>query len=120
MFDKSAKLTQNTPVVFLVNSMVMTTIVKAGYSTWRADTANSVFGQFKGHNSGVHRGIWLVIELGRDILPTNIFTKFYIKTGCKLFDLASTLILDNSRTTMQECTGDFAGYLIKTGQKLVD
>ena len=36
------------------------------------------FGQFKGHtcNSGVPRGIWQVIELARDIMPTNIFTKF--------------------------------------------
>jgi len=41
-----------------------------------ADTAYSVFGQFKGHNSGVPKGIWQVIEIGRDIKPTNIFTKF--------------------------------------------
>jgi len=40
------------PVVFVVNSMVMT-FLGAGYSTWTADTANSVFGQFKGHYSGV-------------------------------------------------------------------
>jgi len=36
-------------------------------------------GQFrlnKGHNSKVLHAIWLVIRLGRDILPTNIFTKF--------------------------------------------
>jgi len=33
-------------------------------------------GQFKGHSSGVPGGIWLVIELGRDIMPINIFTKF--------------------------------------------
>ena len=32
----------------------------AGYWTWRADTANSVFGQFKGHNSGMHEEFgWL-------------------------------------------------------------
>jgi len=31
----------------------MTTFLGAEYSTWRADTANSVFEQFKGHNSGV-------------------------------------------------------------------
>ena len=74
--NKSAKLTQNTPVVFVVNSMVMTTFWGAGYSTWRADTANSVFGQFKDHNSGVPMGIWQVTELGRDIMPTYIFTKF--------------------------------------------
>jgi len=54
----------------------MTTILGAGYSTWRVDIANSVFGQFKGHSSGAHGGIWLVIEFGRDIRPTNIFTKF--------------------------------------------
>jgi len=44
--------------------MVMTAFLRAGYSTWRADTANSVFEQFKGHNSGVPVGIWQVIELG--------------------------------------------------------
>jgi len=44
--------------------MVMTTFLEAGYSTWRADTANSVFEQFKGHNSEVPGGIWQVIELG--------------------------------------------------------
>jgi len=36
--------------------MVMTTFLGAGYSTWRADTANAVFGQFKAHNSGVPGG----------------------------------------------------------------
>ena len=72
--NKNAKLTQNMPVVFVVNSKVMTTFLEAGYSTWRADTAYSVFRQFKGHNSGVPGGIWQVIE--QDIIPTNIFTKF--------------------------------------------
>jgi len=72
----SAKLTQNTPVVFVVNSMVMTTFFGSRIFDLRADTANSVFGQFKGQNLGVPRGIWLVIELGRDIMPTNMFTKF--------------------------------------------
>jgi len=38
----------------------MTTFLGAGYSTWRADTAYSVFGQFKGHNSGVPGGIWQI------------------------------------------------------------
>ena len=51
-----AKLTQNTPVVFVVNSILMTILLGAGYLTWKADTANSVFGQFKGHNSGVPGG----------------------------------------------------------------
>jgi len=54
----------------------MTTFLGAGNSTWRADTANLVFGQFKDHNSGVPGGIWQVIGLGQDIMPTNIFTKF--------------------------------------------
>ena len=40
------------------------------------ESGNPNFGQFKGHNSGVPRGIWQVIEHGRDIMPTNIFTKF--------------------------------------------
>jgi len=52
------------PVVFVVTSKVMTTFLGAGYLTWRADTPNSVFGQFKSHNSGVPGGIWQVIELG--------------------------------------------------------
>ena len=43
----SAKLTQSTPFVFVVNSMVITTFLGVGYLTWRADTANSDFGQFK-------------------------------------------------------------------------
>ena len=42
IYNKSSKLTQNTPVVFVVNSMVISTFLGAGYSTWRADTANSV------------------------------------------------------------------------------
>ena len=54
----------------------MTTYLGAGYSTWSAETANSDFGQFNGHNSGVPGGIWQVIELGQDIMPTNILTKF--------------------------------------------
>ena len=74
--NKSAKLTQNMPIIFVVNSILMTTFLGAGHSTWRADTANSVFGQFKGHNLGVPGGIWQVMELVSDIMPTNIFTKF--------------------------------------------
>jgi len=54
----------------------MTAFWEAGYLTWRADTTNSVFGQFKSINSGVPWGIWQVIVLGRYIMPTNIFTKF--------------------------------------------
>jgi len=44
--NKSAKLTQIKYVVFVVNSMVMTTFLGS-------DTTNSVFGQFKGHSLGV-------------------------------------------------------------------
>jgi len=36
--------------------MVMTTFLGAGYSTWRADTANLVDRRLKGHNSGVPEG----------------------------------------------------------------
>jgi len=39
------------------------------------ESVNPYFGQFKSHNSGVPGGIWQVIELGRDIMPTNIFTQ---------------------------------------------
>jgi len=39
---------QNTPVVFVVNSMVMAIFLGAGYLNWRADSL--VFGHFKGHN----------------------------------------------------------------------
>jgi len=44
MLNKSAKLTQNTPAVFVVNLMVMTTLLGSGYSTWKANTAYSVCG----------------------------------------------------------------------------
>jgi len=43
----------------------MTTFLGAGYSTWRADTAYSVFGQFKGHNSGVPGGIWQIGHINK-------------------------------------------------------
>jgi len=55
--NKSAKLTQNTHVVFVVNSIVMTTFLGAGFSIR-------------------YRENWQVIELGQDIMPTDIFTKF--------------------------------------------
>ena len=63
-------MTQNTPVLFVVNSMAMTTFFGSrifDLESKLAVTANSVFGQLKGHNSGVPGGNWLVIELGRDI-----------------------------------------------------
>jgi len=56
------------PVVFVINSMVMMTFLGAGYSTWRADTANSVVGQFKGHNSGV---------LGGDLAGYRTWSRYY-------------------------------------------
>jgi len=68
--NKSAKLTQNTPVVFVVNSMVITTFLGAGYSTWRADTANSVFRKLKGYNAGVPGEMWLVIKFDKDRMKT--------------------------------------------------
>jgi len=60
----------------VVNPILNATFLGARYSTWRADSTNSGFGQFEDHNSGVPRGIWQVIELGQDIMPTNIYTKF--------------------------------------------
>jgi len=33
--------------------------------------------ELKGHNSRELHGIWLVIELGQGIKPTNIATKFH-------------------------------------------
>ena len=72
--NKSAKLTQNTHIVFVVNSMVMTTFLGAGYLTWKADTANSVFFDNSRTIIQEYLGIWQ--ELGRDTMPTNIFTKF--------------------------------------------
>jgi len=50
-------------------------LIKTGQNLFELESGNPEFGQFK-DQSGVHRGIWLVIELGRDIIPTNIFTKF--------------------------------------------
>ena len=37
--NKSAKLTQNMPAIFVVNLILMTTFLGVGYSTWTADTA---------------------------------------------------------------------------------
>jgi len=51
-------------------------LIKTGQELFDLESGNPNFGQFKGHNSGVPGGIWQVIELGRDIMPTNIFTKF--------------------------------------------
>jgi len=66
----------------------MTTFLGAGYSTWRADTTNSGFGQFKGHNSGVHGGFgWLENLVEILCLPTCSLS--LIKTGRKLFDFES-------------------------------
>jgi len=58
----------------------------------------------------VHRGIWLVIELGQDTfalcLPT--CSPSLIKTGGKLFDIESgNPNLDNSRAIIKECLGEF-------------
>jgi len=74
--NKSAKLTQNTPVVFVVNLMVMTKSLGAGYSTWRANIRLFSFLTIQGPYFRSAWAIRLVIELGRDVMPTNIFTKF--------------------------------------------
>jgi len=77
--NKSAKLAQNTPVVFVVNLMVMTIFSGPGYSTWRADNANLVFGQFMGHNSGVG-GFGRLKNLVEILCPPT-FSPSLIKTG---------------------------------------
>jgi len=51
-------------------------LIKPGQKLFDLENGNPNFGQLKGHNSGVPVGIWLVIELGREIMHTNIFTKF--------------------------------------------
>ena len=49
--------------------------MKTGPKLFDLESGNPNFGQFKGHNSRVPWRVgWL--ELGRDIMPTNIFTKF--------------------------------------------
>ena len=55
---------------------IFTKFDKTGQQLFDLESGNPNVGQFKGHNSGVHGGIWLVIEFGRDIMPTKIFTKF--------------------------------------------
>ena len=75
------------PVILVVNSMVMTTFLGAGHSTSRADTANSVFVQFKSHNSGVPGGFGRLHNI--EILCSPIYLPSLIKTGWKLFDFES-------------------------------
>jgi len=56
-------------------------------------------------------GIWLFIELGRDIMPINIFTKF-IKTGLKPFDLESgNSTFGQFKGHNSGVPGDLAGYI---------
>ena len=69
----------------------------------------SKFQLFKGHNSGVCGVIWLVIKLGRDIMPTKIVTKFDDDT-IKTFLVRewTSLISQNfnfSRAITPECVG---------------
>jgi len=47
-------------------------LIKTGQKLFDLESGNPNFGQLKGHNSGVPGGLWLVIELGRDIMHTNI------------------------------------------------
>jgi len=60
--------------------MVMTTFWVPGYLTWRADTAKSVFGQFTGHNSGVH-GVFGWLQNLAEILCPPMFSQSLIKTS---------------------------------------
>jgi hypothetical protein len=39
------------------------------------------FVPIKGHNSEVSEAIWLVIELGRNIMPINIFPMFHLNNS---------------------------------------
>jgi len=50
-------------------------LIKTGQKLFDLEIGKPSFGQFKGHNSGVPRD-WAGYRLGRDIMPTNIFTKF--------------------------------------------
>jgi len=61
-------------------------LIKTGQKLFDLESRNPNFGQLKGHNSGVPGGIWLVIELGQNIMHINIITKFD-KDLMKLFDL---------------------------------
>jgi len=51
-------------------------LIKTGQKLFDLDSGNPNFGQFKGHISGCAWGIWLDLELDRDIMHSNIFTKF--------------------------------------------
>jgi len=53
-------------------------LIKTGQKLFDLESGNPNFGQLKGHYSGVPERIWLVIELGRAIMHTKIFTKFDI------------------------------------------
>jgi len=58
-------------------------LIKPGRKLFDLESGNANFGQFKGHNVEVPKGIWQVIELGGDIMPTNIFNISLMKTGYK-------------------------------------
>jgi len=53
--------------------MTRTCLIKTGQKLIDLERGNP---NFKDHNSGVPKGIWQVIEHSRDIMPTNICTKF--------------------------------------------
>jgi len=83
--NKSAKRTQNTPVVFLVNSMVMTTFL----------------------------AIWTHRTVGYTT-PSPIRRNWPSSSDCIFIRLGEQIpliqFLDNSRAVIQECMGDLAGY----------
>jgi len=58
----------------------------------------------------VHGEIWLVIELGRDIMPYNMFTKFDQDRTKTLTKRAETLILKIKGPYFRSAWGDLAGY----------
>jgi len=60
--------------------MVMTTCLGARYLSWREDTANSVFGQLKGHYSGVPGGFGRLKNLVEILCPPT-YSPSLIKTG---------------------------------------
>ena len=74
-------------------------------SSNRADKV--YFGKFKGHNSKALHGIRLDISLGRDILPTNIFTKFDDYTMKTIEVIERTNALDAARRTCSHNTSHF-------------
>ena len=58
-------------------------------------------------------GVWLVIELGRDVLPTNIYTEFDDYTMKTIEVIERTNALDAARRTCSHNTSLFSNGQIK-------